>query len=114
MGVRLGARGFGFHHVLHHFLGLFVVIELADALGGDVHGVEPKDFPTADLDVEAEPVGAVHAAGSKKGHRGCDLAFIVVSGAVEQVLSQFVGPGGSRRPAVRSGWSATSGTASEI
>ena len=85
-------------YILYQFLScLFRAMEHTHPARRDVDGVKPENFPVADLDLKAEPVGPEQAAGSIKSHGGGDLAFVVVAGAGKQMFPQFVSPG----PAVR-------------
>src|SRR5215469_12331038 len=83
------------HEVVMDFLGIGAVDEDADAAGGDVDGVDAEDFTAADRDVKAEPVGAKQPAGAVEGDRRGDGAIVVVAGAGEDTLAEFVGPGGA-------------------
>src|SRR5581483_8298046 len=77
------------HQLAPRFFHAFHNAHLA---GGDVDRIEAQNLPTADPDLEAEPVGPEQAAGSIKSHRGGDLTFALVSSAGEEPLAQLLAP----------------------
>ncbi len=71
----------------------FAILEHAHTTRGNVAGVEAKEASVADLEVEAEPVGAKHAAGSVEGHCRRNLPFEIWVGAGEQAFADVAGSG---------------------
>src|SRR4029077_16822147 len=70
----------------------FAILEYAHSARGNIAGVEAREASVAHLEVEAEPVGAEHAAGSIEGHRRRNLPFKICVHTGEQPLADVVGP----------------------
>src|SRR6266436_4242794 len=93
------AVGADFDHIPHEFSACasraIAGLECPHAAGRDVHGIEPKQLAIADLDLKAEPVSTVHAAGGIKSYGDADLAGVVLSGAGKEALPEILAPRGA-------------------